>query len=138
MDKEFVFLAPLSALIGIIFDPILACAGIMMVLTLSALLYCSQAKEEKKALEDKIEELKASQARALEDKVEELKASQAREERKALEDKVEELKAKLERMALAKIQSETERVLLQYYAMERGGFLRRRIKSSSDIGGLAG
>lgn len=105
MDKEFVFLAPLSALIGIIFDPILACAGIMMVLTLSALLYCSQAKEEKKALEAKLEELKA----------------------------------KLEHMALAKIQSETERVLLQYYAMERGGgLLRRRIKSSSDVSAASG
>lgn len=119
MDKEFVFLAPLSALIGmIVADPSLACATAS--LTLLILLYCRQddalalAREERKALE------------------------QAREERKALEDKVEELKAKLEHMALAKIQSETERVLLQYYAMERGGFLRRRIKSSSDIGGLAG
>ena len=112
MDKEFVFLAPLSALIGIIFDPILACAGIMMVLTLSALLYCSPAKEEKKALEDKVQTLEA---------------------------KLEELKAKLEHMALAKIQSETERVLLQYYAMERGGgLLRRRIKSSSDVSAASG
>lgn len=77
----------------------------MMVLTLSALLYCSQVKEEKKALEAKLEELKA----------------------------------KLEHMALAKIQSETERVLLQYYAMERGGgLLRRRIKSSSDVSAASG
>lgn len=129
MDKEFLFLAPLSALIGmIVADPALACATAS--LTLLILLYCRQddalalAREERKALEQAREERKA--------------LKQAREERKALEDKVEELKAKLEHMALAKIQSETERVLLQYYAMERGGFLRRRIKSSSDIGGLAG
>ena len=64
-----------------------------------------------------------------------------KEAKKALEDKVEELKGKLEHMAVAKIQSETERVLLQYYALERGGLIRRRVRSSSDVsigGGLAG
>lgn len=62
--------------------------------------------------------------------MDELEVAQA--QNKALQEKLEEQKTKLEHMAIARVQGETERVLIQYYALDRGEIRRRRIRSLSD------